>query len=104
MGITCGLLLNLFFKNDTLLLGVLPVPCFGLVVIVLDGQRSENLSAGLCITVIEHPDAIGSDLPVIVSAFLNIHLTATFLIVTVFTVCFILPPFRQRIYRIPIIP
>ena len=52
--------------------------------IVLDGHRSENLSAGLCVTVIEYADAVGSDLPVFVSSILNIHLTAAFLIVTVF--------------------
>ena len=45
MGVACGLLLNLFLKDNPLLLSVLPVPCFGLGVIVLDGQRSENLSA-----------------------------------------------------------
>ena len=104
MGVACGLLLDLFLKYDSLLLSVLPVPRFCLVRIILDGQRSENLSAGLCVTVIEHSDAIGSDLPVFVFSFLNIHLTATFLIVTAFTVLNIKPLFRQRIYRIHIIP
>ena len=104
MGVACGLLLNLFLKDNPLLLSVLPVPRFCPMGIILDGQCSENLSAGLCVTVIEPPDAVGSDLPVFVSAFLNIHLTATFLVMAVFTVCFILPPFRQRIYRTIIIP
>lgn len=55
-----------------------------------------QLQAHRCM--IEHPDAVGSDLPVFVSSFLNIH-TVTAFTVTGFTALNIKPPFRQRIYE-----
>ena len=62
MGVRDRLLLDLLFKDDSLLFSIFLVPRFGSAVIIFDGQRSENLLACLGIPVVKYSDTVRCDL------------------------------------------